>query len=130
LASSRTCSTTTTAPPGANAGRALTFTALVASCLAIIITNRSWSRSIIGILRTPNAAQWWVVLGTVAMLAVVLVVPFARGLFTFAPLDADDLAISVAAGVACVGWFEWIKRHRRRHAVPGSIASGAIAGER
>ena len=98
---------------GDDAARALTFTALVASTIAIIITNRSWSRSLFTILRTPNAAQWWVVLGTLSFLALVLALPIARKLFHFAPLHGSDLIISIAAGLLCVGWFEILKSIRR-----------------
>jgi Ca2+-transporting ATPase len=98
---------------GVDAARTLTFVALVASFLAIIVTNRSWSRNLLAILRTPNAAQWWVVIGTVALLAVILLVPMARELFHFAQVHAADLLLSIGAGVLCVGWFETIKRLRR-----------------
>ncbi len=101
---------------GDDAARALTFTSLVAAFIVIIITNRSWSRSIFGILRTPNTAQWWVVLGAIGFLTLVLCLPAARTLFHFAPLHALDLAISVTAGVFCVGWFEILKYVRRRRA--------------
>ena len=101
---------------GDDAARALTFTALVTSFIAIIVTNRSWSRSLLGILRTPNTAQWWVVLGTIASLTLVLCLPMARNLFHFAPLHALDLTIAVSAGLLCVGWFEILKYVRRRRA--------------
>ncbi len=99
---------------GVDAARTLTFVALVASFIAIIVTNRSWSRDLPAILRTPNTAQWWVVLGTVGLLAVILLVPMARSLFHFAPVQATELLLSIGAGVLCVGWFEIIKRVRRR----------------
>ena len=98
---------------GVDAARTLTFVALVASFIAIIVTNRSWSRDLPNILRTPNRAQWWVVLGAVGLLAAILLVPVARELFHFAPVHATDLLLSVGAGVLCVGWFETIKRLRR-----------------
>ena len=46
---------------GEQDARALAFTALVIANLALIVTNRSWSRPLLGILRTPNPAMWWVV---------------------------------------------------------------------
>ena len=101
---------------GVDAARTLTFVALVASFIAIIVTNRSWSRNLLTILRTPNSAQWWVVLGAIGLLAVILLVPMARGLFHFAPVQASELLLSVGAGVLCVGWFEIIKRLRRGRA--------------
>ncbi len=94
---------------GPDAARALTFTTLVAAFLAIILVNRSWSRTILGSLRMPNGALWWVLGGTAVLLAVVLAVPFAQRLFHFAPLHARDLGLSIAAGMACVMWFDLLK---------------------
>jgi Ca2+-transporting ATPase len=108
---------------GNDAARALTFAALVASTIAIIITNRSSSRSLFAILRTPNTAQWWVVLGAVCFLGLVLALPVARTLFHFAPLHGWDLAIAIAAGLLCVGWLEILKAMRRS----GSAQPRALA---
>ena len=105
---------------GVDAARTLTFIALVASFLAIIVTNRSWSRNLPIILRTPNAAQWWVIVGTVGLLAVIMMLPVARELFHFAPVHATNILFSIGAGVLCVGWFEIIKWLRR----PRSAAGG------
>jgi Ca2+-transporting ATPase len=94
-------------PP--DASRALTFATLVVSFLVIILANRSWTRTIFGMLRVPNAALLWVLGGTSAFLALVLTVPTAQKLFHFAPLHARDLALSLGAGVACIMWFELLK---------------------
>jgi Ca2+-transporting ATPase len=94
---------------GPDAARALTFAALVAAFLAIIMVNRSWSRTILGSLRTPNGALWWVLGGTAVLLAVVLVVPFTQRLFHFAPIHPRDLGLSVGAGMACVMLFDLLK---------------------
>ena len=90
--------------------RALTFAALVVSLLVIILMNRSWSHSIIGMLRIPNTALWWVVAGGATFLGVALFVAPVGRLFYFAPVHVPDLAISLLAGVACLLWFEALKR--------------------
>ena len=89
--------------------RALTFTTLVIANLSLIFTNRSWSRTILAILRSPNAAMWWVVGGALVFLGLVLYIPFLRDLFHFATLHAVDLAISLAAGMATILWLEGLK---------------------
>jgi Ca2+-transporting ATPase len=94
---------------GPDAARALTFSALVVSLLAIILMNRSWSRSAIAMLGERNAALWWVVAGGAGVLAVVLFVAPVRALFSFAPLHAQDVGLSLAAGLACLAWFEALK---------------------
>jgi P-type Ca2+ transporter type 2C len=79
--------------------RALTFTTLVLGLLSSITMNRSWSRSILRLLRSPNAAYRWVMAGALGFLAAVLYVPELRSIFRFAPLHLDDLAICIAAGI-------------------------------
>ncbi len=96
-----------------DAARALTFTTLVVAFLAIILANRSWARTIVGSLRVPNTALWWVLGGTTALLALVLLVPVAQRMFHFAPLHAADVAISAVAGVLCVMWLDLFKLGRR-----------------
>jgi Ca2+-transporting ATPase len=99
---------------GAEEARALTFTTLVIANLGLILTNRSWSRTILATLATPNAALWWVLGGAAAFLGLVLSIPALRELFHFAALHPDDLALCLVAGVAGILWFEGLKLLRRR----------------
>ncbi|MCC6296950.1 MAG: cation-translocating P-type ATPase [Pseudomonadales bacterium] len=95
---------------GAEAARALTFAALVVALLAIILINRSWSRSALAMLGERNPALWWVVSGALAVLAVAFFVAPVRALFSFAPLHLPDIGWSLLAGLVCLGWFELLKR--------------------
>ena len=61
--------------------RALTFTTLIIANLGLILTNRSWSRTILNTLRSPNRALWWVLGGAAVFLGIILYVPFMRSLF-------------------------------------------------
>jgi P-type Ca2+ transporter type 2C len=94
---------------GEDDARALSFTTLIVANLALILTNRSWSRTVIQTLRTPNAALWWVLSGAISFLALVLCVPFLRGVFKFAELTPADLLLCFAAGMLSIGWFEALK---------------------
>ena len=96
--------------------RALTFTTLVLANLALIFTNRSWGRTILGTLHVPNPALWWVVGGTAAFLALVLYVPFSRTLFRLSFLHLHDFAICVGAALCSVLWFEVFKVWKRMRA--------------
>lgn len=89
--------------------RALTFTTFVIANLALILTNRSWTRVIVATLRSPNPALWWVIGGALGVLVLVLYVPFARDLFRFSTLHSLDLVICFVAGVFSVMWFEALK---------------------
>ena len=106
--------------------RALAFATLVLGNLALIFTNRSWSRTIVGTLRSANPALWWVVGGTVAFLGLVISMPFSRELFRFSALHLGDWAVCFVAALCSILWFEVLKawkenRHFRRGAqVQGS----------
>ena len=89
--------------------RALTFTTLVLANLALIFTNRSWGRTILGTLRSSNPALWWVVGGTLAFLSLVIFVPFFRNLFRFSVLHLNDFVICLGAAVFSILWFEAFK---------------------
>ena len=94
--------------------RALTFTALVMANVALIITNRSWSRNFLAILRTPNPAMWWIVGSALVFLVLVLYVPFLKALFHFSTLHPNDIALCVGATAVTIAWFETLKVIRRR----------------
>jgi len=92
--------------------RALSFTTLIAANLGLILTNRSRSRTILEILRSPNSAQWWVLGGATIFMGLVLTVPFLRDLFRFDRLHPDDVLFCLAAGATSVLWFEGVKLFR------------------
>lgn len=89
--------------------RALTFTALVLSNLALIQVNRSWSTSG-GVPRARNAAFGWIASVTVVLLATVLWVPAIAGLFAFKAPSATMLAIGTGLCLIAFAWFEAAKR--------------------
>jgi Ca2+-transporting ATPase len=97
---------------GVPEARALTFTALIIANLSLILTNRSWSRTILATLRTPNKALWWIIGGAAAFLGAVLYVPLLRDLFQFSRLHWDDLFVCLAAGILSIAWFEVLKIFR------------------
>jgi magnesium-transporting ATPase (P-type) len=93
---------------------ALSFTTLVVANLGLIFANRSWTRTIWSTLRTPNAALWWVIGGTIFFLGLALYVPFLRDLFHFSTLHPDDLALCLAAGSVSILWFESLKLFKQK----------------
>jgi Ca2+-transporting ATPase len=92
-----------------NDSRALTFVTLVVSNLCLILTNRSWSRTIFSMFKEPNGALWWVVCGAMVFLGLITSVPFCRNLFHFDTLHVLDWVICISAGIASVLWFEILK---------------------
>jgi Ca2+-transporting ATPase len=89
--------------------RGLAFTTLIFANVALILTNRSWTRSIVRTLRTPNKSLWWVVTGALGLLAVTLYTPVASRLFKMAAQHPIDILIAAAVGVATILWFELFK---------------------
>ena len=89
--------------------RALTFTTLIIANLALILTNRSWTRTIFTMWRSPNPALRWIVLGAAGFLGVVLYVPSIQELFRFSRLHASDVVLCLAAGMLSIVWFEVLK---------------------
>ncbi|MBC7247992.1 MAG: cation-translocating P-type ATPase [Actinobacteria bacterium] len=94
--------------------RALTFTTLVIANLALILVNRSRKLTVWRTRKRRNPALWWVLAGTVILLALALCVPFLRDLFAFGALSPLDVAICVGAAALAVLWFEAVKLIPRR----------------
>ena len=80
--------------------------------MALILTNRSWTHSIIHTLRTPNKSLWWVIAGALSMLAVTIYVQVASRLFKMAAQHPIDMFISAAIGTSTILWFELFKALR------------------
>lgn len=98
---------------GERDARALAFTTLILANLGLIWTNRSRTRTVIETLRSPNAALWWVTIGALVFLGLVIYTPFLRELFQFSTLHVLDILICV--GTAAFGVFlvdAWKIGHR------------------
>jgi Ca2+-transporting ATPase len=100
-----------------NETRALTYTTLIIANLGLILTNRSWSKTILGTLRSRNQAVWWVIGGAVLFLGLVLNIPPLQEMFHFSTLHPKDLLICLACGFVGIIWFEFFKfyTHHRNH---------------
>ncbi len=90
--------------------RALAFTTLILANLGLILTNRSWSRSIGTTLGSTGAAHWLVIGGSLTFLSAALYIPSLREIFKFEMLHWADWLICLGAAMAGFIWFESIKR--------------------
>ena len=89
--------------------RALTFFSLVVVIVSLILVNRSFSPSLLTAFRRQNRTLA-VVLATVAsILALTLLWPTASRLFTFGPLHADDIALTLGTGLMALIILEMLK---------------------
>ena len=67
-------------------------------------------RVIFAAFTRPNAALWWVVAATAAILIGVILFPPARELFHFGPLHGDDILVALASGLIALLLLELAKR--------------------
>jgi Ca2+-transporting ATPase len=94
--------------------RALTFTTLIIANLGLILTNRSWTRTIPEMFACTNKALVWILVFVVVFLGLVLYVPFLREMFHFSVLHVNDLLICLGAGIVSILWFEIFKMIKKR----------------
>jgi Ca2+-transporting ATPase len=85
--------------------RAMTFTVLVLSNLALIAANRSWNRSSLFSHGERNPSFAWAIGATLAALAAVLGIPVIRQLFGFALPSPLMLLAAVALSAMSLIWF-------------------------
>ena len=92
--------------------RALAFTTLIAANIAVILSNRSWSRNIFQILLSTNNTVKWVVGGATGFLLLTLNIPFLLNLFQFERISFKEAIFCVLAGASSIIWFEFYKMLR------------------
>jgi Ca2+-transporting ATPase len=101
---------------GEDLTRTMVFTALVIANIALTLVNRSFHHSILSTLRYRNPLLRGIVLGTLALLLVLLYAPVPRDFFHLATPSLPLLAISTSAGLVSVLWYEAVKWWARRSA--------------
>ena len=99
---------------GEEQARMLAFLDMVIADLALVFTNRSWTRSALQLVRVPNRSMWWVIGGTLVFLALTLAVPFLRKLLNFAILPAWEYGLLALTGLAILLISELAKPRYRR----------------
>jgi Ca2+-transporting ATPase len=102
---------------GEAAARTVAFMTIIIGNLALILSNRSGTRSLIATVTAPNPALWWVIGGALTALCGVLAEPTLRNLFRLAAPSLGDVVMSAAAAMASVLWFEIYKLLRSRRIV-------------
>ena len=94
--------------------RALTFFALVAAILTLILVNRSFSTSVMHALTGNNPALGYVFGVVAAISAFILLVPAVQRILHFEHLQASDLAMAIAVGGALFLSLEVLKPLAKR----------------
>ncbi len=86
--------------------RTATFLTLVVGNLALITTNRSWTKHIGELLFSKNIAYWIVISLAAAGLGVSIYIQEVRKFFHFGELTYDVIVISAMLGVFSIMFFE------------------------
>jgi Ca2+-transporting ATPase len=89
--------------------RALTFFALVASILALVLINRSFSTSFSEAFAQRNVALRYVLAAILMVSAVILFVPAVQTILRFEDLHVRDLAVAAGLGGALFLLLELVK---------------------
>ena len=112
--------------------RALAFFGLVASILALILVNRSFSTSLLQALGRGNTALRYVFAAVIAISALIAFVPQIQTLLRFGHLRPTDFGIAIAVGVTLFVILELLKPLAKRAILDGakprlSVPAGATA---
>jgi Ca2+-transporting ATPase len=89
--------------------RALTFFSLVLCVGSLIFVNRSFSTSLVTAIRRPNPMLAWILAAVTAILALSLLVPAVRSMFSFGPLHWDDISLTLGAAAVVLVMLELAK---------------------
>jgi P-type Ca2+ transporter type 2C len=100
--------------------RMISFVCMVIGNLGLIFTNRSWNHSILATLRIPNKALWWITGGALGFLTLILMVPFLRDIFQFAPIHRWEIALIAATAMISILIAESVKIKRIRKFITGN----------
>jgi len=93
--------------------RTLAFATLVIANVMLILVNLSWSRKTTDTIKNNNKALWLVIFGSLLSLVLVLLVPFLRELFHFAPIKVEDFFLIVIIGFLSVFWIKFFQLTKR-----------------
>lgn len=104
---------------GEDMTRTLAFTALVVANIALTLVNRSFEHSILSTIAYRNMLLRGIVLGTAALLILLLYLPVLRDFFHLASPSAALLALATGAGLASVLWYEGVKAWKRKKSIAG-----------
>jgi P-type Ca2+ transporter type 2C len=104
--------------------RALTFFALVASILALILVNRSFSTALTQSLGQRNVALGYVLAAILIMSGIILFVPAVQTILRFEHLRAFDLGVAAGLGGLLFLVLELLKPVAKR-AILGAAAPSA-----
>ncbi len=99
--------------------RAMSFMTLIVANISVIMSNRSWTRSIFELLTIRNKAAGWVIGSAILFMVLIMNIPFFLQLFMFEKIGIADSLVCIAAGLLTITGFEVFKaiKYRREKSV-------------
>ncbi|MDD5746392.1 MAG: cation-translocating P-type ATPase [Candidatus Omnitrophica bacterium] len=94
---------------GERTARTMAFAVLVIANIMVIITNLSWTKSVLSMNAAKNKALCAVVTGAFIAFFAVMYVPWLQNVFHFTILSAKDILIVFGSGGLSLAWFELVK---------------------
>jgi len=86
--------------------RTLSFCTLVIANLMLILVNLSSTHTIVRTFSSKNKALWFVMIGALFSLVVIIWIPLLRTFFHFSAISFMDFLIAAIIGVVSVSWFK------------------------
>jgi len=86
--------------------RTLSFCTLVIANIMLIIINLSITHSFVQTFNSKNKPLWFVIIGALSSLILIICIPLLRQLFHFSTISLMDFLIAAVVGVISVSWFK------------------------
>ena len=93
----------------ADQARALGFTALIATNIALVLANRTFGTSMLTAILKPGRVFWIVLGATSLLLAAILTLPWARERFQFGAIGTEGALLGVGLAIAALLILEFLK---------------------
>jgi P-type Ca2+ transporter type 2C len=95
-------------------GRTLSFCTLVIANIMLIIINLSSNHSILHTFSSKNKTLWFVIIGAMSSLIIIICIPLLRGLFHFSTISPLEFALAAVVGIVSVSWFKVFDLRKKR----------------
>jgi len=105
-------------PANEDSARTLSFATLVIANILLIVINLSGSRSLMKTLNFKNKAFWFVLIGALFSLFLIIMVPPLQILFHFSAITFGDFVLAAFIGFIAVIWFKIIDLFKRKRRLP------------
>ncbi|PSL33813.1 cation-translocating P-type ATPase [Dyadobacter jiangsuensis] len=99
-----------------NLARSMVFIALLAANVCLTLVNRSFRHSIWTTIRYKNNLVLLIIGITVVLSVLIFLIPDVTRFFSLAPVNLNQLLISIGTGILFTIWYELVKMYNRNRA--------------